>query len=620
LNRAFESGTSVASADSLVHRILCIALIPVCGCHASSTSEAEGLDGGPTDSGLTDSGVPDSGPPTVSVGGSCTADSMCIPVDNGGKAECLQGGPYPDGYCSQKCTAQIGSDCGLYLNAQGFPTSGPASCEAFLFGPDGGSVTACYENCDYSPDAGLLCSRPGYVCGDYVAPGGIGLGPTVGPVCMASCSTNADCNQGGGTPGVCAFGAVVGGGGTEPVVSVPDAGVCVPACTSNAQCLSQNFCHHAAGDPLQGQCGLAPIQAPSSDTGTAIDVHGLGTSWFLVASGNQLFWADFLPLSLLMTATTTPNTTPEVLSTGNGAPPPFGGSDVGSMATDGENLYWTGPSDVYQLALVRNTDGGISAGTFITLASGLASSPVGVAVDSKNVYWATAGNSTPPGTGGIFFVPIGGGATTTISTTENAPQGLATDGVNLYWTDFGYFVPDAGAPGGFIDPPNGTVVAADLSTLAIRTVASGQAAPLTIATDGTNVYWVNSGNYVFKAAEGTFGPPPDLGAVMQVAVNGGPPIALASAQDSPYWLTTAEGEVFWTNEGSSLGSVQGDEFVGTGTLYMASAGKGPTLILAGIVYPSGLTATEGNLYFSSASTGFSTGNGAIWSFPIPKGP
>jgi hypothetical protein len=589
-------------------RCLTLAMLAtVTACHPRVTTAVDsGTSGADTDAGPADAATQ-----SVSVGGACTADAVCVPVDPDAGAVCLEGGAFPGGYCSQPCSAYIGNDCGTTSLGLG----PDAICMAFLLKDGGLPDSYCYENCKLGPDAGPACSRPGYVCGEYVAPGNIGIGPSVGFGCMASCSTSSDCGNGVGPVGVCAQATVYVDGGWVP------GGVCVPACTSNAQCLPENACHTGAGDPLQGQCALADIAPPSSDAGTAVLVISrLDTPWILLATGDNLIWSQFMPISLLATAPTSPSSvdpygTRSVLTTDDGMPPPFGGSGVSGIATDGTHLYWTDQGAVYQLGLVTLADGGLAAGDFTQLATVQSSSPVGIAIDSRNVYWATAGDGSAAGNGGVFSVPIDGGAITTYSTTETSPQGIAADGVRVFWTDFGYFVPDAGAPGSYVYPSNGSLRSLDVASGTLGTLATSQAAPVTIATDGFNVYWVNQGAYVFQPDAGYFVPPTASGEVMQVTVDGGAPIALATSQAHPYWLLAAAGQVVWLNSGG-IGGVQGELYVGGGELYTTQPGvSAPMLLADGVVSPAGLTYSQGSIYFLSSSTGFA--NGTIWSFPLP---
>ena len=559
-------------------------------CHSSRAPRVESAG----DVGTGDAGPTDSGPPTISVGGSCTNDSMCIPLDDGAIGKCLQGGPYPGGYCSETCSGRLGANCGT--------TSidpGGGICMGFLLGEDGLPASSCYQYCDQ----GWTCSRPGYVCADYVAPGGVGVGPSIGSACLASCSSDADCNQGGGQAGVCAA-AYLGGSDTLSTAGV----VCVPACTSNDQCPPQNFCHKQAGDALQGQCGLAPIAPPTAEAGTAQAVmSGLEAPWGLVSSGDHLIWGQSLPVSCIATVPTTGASSIDFLTPG--PPTPL----VWSFAADGANLYWANSAGVLQKMT-------LASHTATILTSALTSLAAGMAVDATNVYGITTGDFSidSPGNGGVFYVPIGGGDVTPISMTENQPVAIATDGVNIYWTDFGNFTASASAPG-YVYAGNGAILKASIGDWTITTLASGQAWPTAIATDGTNVYWINLGTPVFNPDASEFELPPGSGAVMQVAVDGGAAIPLASAQDNPVRLIAAASRVIWLSQGTGSGSVQNDEFVGTGTLYMTSPGSSsPTLLAAGVVDPSGITYSQGSLYFITGPTALN--NGMIWEYPLPASP
>ncbi|HEX8790715.1 MAG TPA: hypothetical protein VF765_07170 [Polyangiaceae bacterium] len=102
-----------------------------------------------------------------------------------------------------------------------------------------------------------------------------------------------------------------------------------------------------------------------------------------------------------------------------------------------------------------------------TLASGTAS-PIGIALDASRVYWGT-------GDGAVLATPLGGGETTTLTTSlggqEGGPNRLALHGTTLYWTS-----PTS---------PGAIYSCATTGCAKPTTIASGNVAPYGIAADAS---------------------------------------------------------------------------------------------------------------------------------------
>ncbi|HEY6459075.1 MAG TPA: hypothetical protein VIY73_02960 [Polyangiaceae bacterium] len=117
--------------------------------------------------------------------------------------------------------------------------------------------------------------------------------------------------------------------------------------------------------------------------------------------------------------------------------------------------------------------------------------PVGVAVEGADVFWADEGDPNVSNSGSIMKEPLdpNAGLDPVAIASGGAPQGIAVDAANAYWTD----------------SQNQTVYAVPLAGGTPTTLAAKQVAPLAIAVDATSVYWTT-------VAEGT-----GRGAVMKIA-------------------------------------------------------------------------------------------------------
>lgn len=101
--------------------------------------------------------------------------------------------------------------------------------------------------------------------------------------------------------------------------------------------------------------------------------------------------------------------------------------------------------------------------------------PLAVAVQGANVYWADEGNLNVENSGLVRTAPLDpnvGKPTTLV--TGGRPQGIAVDSANVYWTD----------------SASQTVQRVPLAGGTPTTLAKGQVGPLAITMDATNVYWV----------------------------------------------------------------------------------------------------------------------------------
>lgn len=141
-------------------------------------------------------------------------------------------------------------------------------------------------------------------------------------------------------------------------------------------------------------------------------------------------------------------------------------------------------STTYHYRLVTQNSGGTSYGndkaftTYKTptiLASGF-SHPIGIAVDSTNVYWTDTYSDT------VNKVSINGGTVTTLASGFGDPIGIVVDSANVYWTEY----------------DGGTVKKVSINGGTPITLASGLNEPFGITVDSTNVYWTENGSGTVK--------------------------------------------------------------------------------------------------------------------------
>jgi hypothetical protein len=229
--------------------------------------------------------------------------------------------------------------------------------------------------------------------------------------------------------------------------------------------------------------------------------------------------------------------------------------------------------------------------------------PHGLAVSGTNLYWAndsaTAGAVlTIPlevaSDAGSFDASVGDAAVSdggdggaahgvkALATGQASPIGVAIDATNLYWTTTGTST-----------TVNGTVVKMPLAGGTSITLASGRSAPSAIAVDATSVYWVDAGL-------GAFG-----GAVLKVAIAGGSVTTLASGQNSPGAIAVDSNDVYWTQQGTgATNSAVVKVPIGGGTVATIASEQGPV---------GGLTIDSTSIYWA---VGGGSGMGAVLSAPL----
>jgi hypothetical protein len=146
---------------------------------------------------------------------------------------------------------------------------------------------------------------------------------------------------------------------------------------------------------------------------TTTPVSSQSTIGGIASDGTSIYWTTMMSAGQVMK-----------MPAGGGPPTTLasGQSSPSLISVDGVNAYW-----VAGTAIMTTPVGG---GTPTTLAP--VKIPVGIAVDSMNVYWADRNNLV---TGLVNSVPIGGGAAKTIAVTAWALEGIAVDAVSINWID-----------------------------------------------------------------------------------------------------------------------------------------------------------------------------------------
>ncbi len=231
-----------------------------------------------------------------------------------------------------------------------------------------------------------------------------------------------------------------------------------------------------------------------------------------------------------------------------------------TLVAAGGSVFWTNASSGQ---VMRASPDGCS---IVPVASGQVE-PIGLAVDSANVYFTSDG--------AVLSVAIDGGTVATLATNQAAPYMLTVNAGIVYWTNdvegsgsIWAWADDAAAPfatnqnypGNLVAIPSGVywgtydgnVVVAPLDGGAVATIASGQLTPRFLASDGVNVFWTDT----------------TAGNVLQMNPDGGEPIALASGQANPNGIATDGTNVYFTNQGVSGSSTP------FGSVYRVPVGGG----------------------------------------------
>ncbi len=231
-------------------------------------------------------------------------------------------------------------------------------------------------------------------------------------------------------------------------------------------------------------------------------------------------------------------------------------SAVQDIALDTDTIYvtrWNSPETNGQVIKLPKS-GGLSS----VLTQGQLN-PLGIALDSANVYWANYGpqnGTTTSATGGVAKIAksdLGGTATVIDSGQSSNSHGsivVTVDSSNIYWGNYFQIMicPLAGC---------GTAGATILSQ------AGGVNA---IAVSGGVVYWTNGdGMQVSMIANTNIG-----GAATPLASNQGRPLGLALDNTYVYWANTTEGTVHRAPLAGGPNQIVASNQVGDSSTDMAS--------------------------------------------------
>jgi hypothetical protein len=215
-------------------------------------------------------------------------------------------------------------------------------------------------------------------------------------------------------------------------------------------------------------------------------------------------------------------------------------ASVASLAVDESYAYWPNGGEV---DFVPTTGGGLTS----TLMPSVDANEV--VADGISVYVAYDS--------GIVSFPSGGGTVSPLVANEDAPHSLAVQGSFLYWADDDYTVRSSGTDGtglttlvtmssavDFVVADSVNVYFTVSGSEILAMPASGGSPPLLLvsglvgvvrlATDGVNVYWIDSTTLSKVPVTG--------GAVTMLYMTGG------DAAD----IAVDEASVFWTNSGAVM--------------------------------------------------------------------
>jgi hypothetical protein len=331
-----------------------------------------------------------------------------------------------------------------------------------------------------------------------------------------------------------------------PSVGPNDAppGTDAPVCSDTGS--DTHNCGRCGHDCLGGQCMTGTCQPlmlypTSADAGASISPSTL------TEDDSYLYWTD-LGGSVNRTDKTSG-------ATANLLPSTLSASVPTAIAVDDSAAYWGDANGIFRCAKT----GCAPTPASVTSATGA----VSMAVDDTGLYWSD-------GVSQILSVhKLGAGETGSVLWDGDAsPAHVATDGERVYFTASDSLLRAVGVDGGagFVigdpssagslgialangsvywaveDPAVGEVLGSSTSSPAAAPIASTQPGPLFVASDGTNVYWVNE----FDQGQGQ---------IHTCAIASCSPLAIAGGQ-LPTRIVVDATAIYWLDL-AALGSNRG---------------------------------------------------------------
>lgn len=200
---------------------------------------------------------------------------------------------------------------------------------------------------------------------------------------------------------------------------------------------------------------------------------------------------------------------------------------VYSLARAGERLYWTDPSgaNIQSMALAGGDVTNYSVGAYPT------NGPNAIAVDDAYVYWNDVYEQT------VKRMPLGGGPTLVLASSQGYLAGVAADGQRVYWAS--------------------TETNAGVRTGRVRSVGrDGGTAQLLVSREGVQTIGVLfDGGWVYWTAD-----PLDLqvsgqGVVGKVRPDGTEGAIIGDGLTSPYEVAADDTYLYWIEDPSRSGRI-----------------------------------------------------------------
>ena len=265
-----------------------------------------------------------------------------------------------------------------------------------------------------------------------------------------------------------------------------------------------------------GDAGDAGVEAGEAGPPPVVLVSDAPNAWLIATDGTSVYWIDWVTTD----AGQQNGRVMQVAVDGGGETPLAitpGVIPVG-LAIDTGNVYWTeSDSKLWQVSK--------SGGTPTLLQDAAVAAPLTAA--GGFVYFRPTGDS------GVEAVPVDGGAVTALSATGN-PVDLAVVAGGVYWADatghIAYVtIADAGTPAYLVNGFPGQYVSATIYQ--------------NLTTDGTSLYWPR-------------GPGANPSGVMAIPLSGGTPQPLVDAgTDSPRSVVTDGIRVYYLDVTGSVALV-----------------------------------------------------------------